>query len=70
METNRPSRHLQKAARARERRDTVCVNAAADYVRSIRAAVAAGHSLTEIGDATGTSKQAIWNLLNTWEVEA
>lgn len=58
------SRTLEKVRRENERRREVCATADARYIGAIRAARQAGHTLEEIGKTVGTSKQAVWNLLN------
>jgi type II secretory pathway pseudopilin PulG len=55
---------LKQVARARERRHKVCAQAQADYLQAVRAAREAGHTLPEIGDAAGVSKQRVFNMLN------
>jgi hypothetical protein len=54
---------LRKVAAARERRHRVCAQAQADYLSAVRAAREAGHTLPEIGDAAGVSKQRVFNML-------
>jgi type II secretory pathway pseudopilin PulG len=55
---------LKQVARARERRHTVCAEAQAQYLEAVRAAREAGHTLPEIGEAAGVSKQRVFNMLN------
>ena len=57
------SRTLQRVLRENQRRREVCQDADARYIAAIRAAREAGHTLDEIGQTVGTSKQAVWNLL-------
>jgi len=54
------SKLLSAVRRAAHRRN----ESARTYRQAIEQARAEGHTLDEIGAAAGTSKQAVWNLLN------
>ncbi len=58
------SNHLRKVARARARWHETCAEANAAYLDAIRAARDAGHTMPQIGEAAGISKQAVMYLLN------
>jgi hypothetical protein len=65
METNRPtSKTLRQVTRARDRWHRTCAEANAAYDAAIRAAREAGHTMPEIGQAAGISKQAVLYRLN------
>lgn len=55
---------LRKVARARARWHETCAQANAAYLEAIRAARDAGHTMPEIGEAAGISKQGVMYLLN------
>jgi hypothetical protein len=57
------SRTLNRVARATARRDQVCADSFADYVNALRAARAAGHTLEQIGQAAGITKNGVRYLL-------
>ncbi len=58
------SNHLRKVTRARARWHETCAEANAAYLDAIRAARDAGHTMPQIGEAAGISKQAVMYLLN------
>ena len=58
---------LRKVARARARWHTTCAEANAAYLEAIRAARDAGHTMPEIGEAAGISKQGVMYLLKREE---
>jgi predicted transcriptional regulator len=64
MQTNRPTKALDKVVRASERHNKVCAEAWGAYLNSIRAAREAGHTLSEIGNALGCTKANVHYLLN------
>jgi predicted transcriptional regulator len=55
---------LRKVTRTRDRWLKTCAEANAAYVDAIRAARDAGHTMPEIGQAAGISKQAVLYHLN------
>ena len=55
---------LRKVARARAHWHTTCAQANTAYLEAIRAARDAGHTMPEIGEAAGISKQGVMYLLN------
>jgi len=64
-ETNRPtSKHLRKVTAARDKWHRVCAEANAAYDAAIRAARDAGHTMPEIGQAAGITKQSVRQRLN------
>ena len=54
---------LRKVARARAHWHTTCAQANAAYVEAVREARDAGHTMPEIGEAAGISKQGVMYLL-------
>jgi DNA-binding phage protein len=57
------SKHLRKVATTRVRWHTTCEQANDAYIQAIRDARAAGHTMPEIGEAAGISKQGVRYLL-------
>lgn len=57
------SKHLRQVTAARARWHKLCAEGNRAYVDAVRAAREAGHTMPEIGDAAGISKQAVLYLL-------
>ena len=55
---------LRKVARARARWHETCAQANQAYLDAVREARAAGHTMPQIGEAAGISKQAVMYLLS------
>lgn len=63
MGTNRPTTALKRVTRATTRRDETCARSFEQYLEAIRAARQAGHTLEEIGQAAGITKNGVRYLL-------
>ena len=61
MQTNRP---LTAVKKANDRHQRDCAASWDRYLEAIRAARQAGHTLEEIGQTVGISKQGVYYLLN------
>ncbi len=64
------SAHLRKVARARDRWHALCATANEEYHQAVREARAAGHTMPEIGQAAGISRQAVMYLLKQERTDA
>jgi DNA-binding phage protein len=58
------SAHLRKVTRAKQRWQRLCDDGSNEYHAAVQDARAAGHTMHQIGEAAGISRQGVMYLLN------